>query len=209
MSKAIKHKIIDLDNKSKESIELPSFIFSAEIKEEIVAKVINWQLSNKRQGSHKVKERNEVVGSNAKIYRQKGTGRARAGTTRGPLWVGGGMAFATVDRNYTKKINKKAYKRAMQSIFSALTKEKRIIAIDSIKIDSPKTKLGIELLNSLEIENALIIVSQLESNLHLSLRNVPHITVISVENVDPISLLSHETIVIDQEAFNKLEGMFS
>ena len=119
------------------------------------------------------------------------------------------MAFATVDRNYSKKINKKAYKRAMQSIFSVLTKEKRIIAIDSIKIDSPKTKLGIEVLNSLEIDNALIIVSQLESNLDLSLRNIPHVTVIDVENVDPISLLSHETIVIDQEALNKLEGMFT
>ena len=163
----------------------------------------------KRQATKGQKNRSRVSGGGAKPWRQKGTGRARAGTTRGPLWVGGGMAFATVDRNYTKKINKKAYKRAMQSIFSALTKEKRIIAIDSIKIDSPKTKLGIELLNSLEIENALIIVSQLESNLHLSLRNVPHITVISVENVDPISLLSHETIVIDQEALNKLEGMFS
>ena len=150
-----------------------------------------------------------VSGGCAKPWRQKGTGRARAGTTRGPLWVGGGMAFATVDRNYSKKINKKAYKRAMQSIFSVLTKEKRIIAIDAIKIDSPKTKLGIEVLNSLEIDNALIIVSQLESNLDLSLRNIPHITVIDVENVDPISLLSHETIVIDQEALNKLEGMFS
>ena len=82
MDKAIKHKIIDLDNKSKENIDLPSFIFSVEIKKEIVAKVVNWQLSNKRQGSHKVKERNEVVGSNAKIYRQKGTGRARHSTKK-------------------------------------------------------------------------------------------------------------------------------
>ena len=126
-----------------------------------------------------------------------------------PLWVGGGMAFATVDRNYNKKINKKAYKRAMQSIFSALIEEKRIVAIDSIKIDSPKTKLGVEVLNSLELDNALFIVSELESNLVLSLRNIPHIKVISVENVDPISLLTYERIVIDQEALNKLEGMFS
>ena len=119
------------------------------------------------------------------------------------------MAFATVDRNYNKKINKKAYKRAMQCIFSALIEEKRIVAIDSIKIDSPKTKLGVEVLNSLELDNALFIVSELESNLVLSLRNIPHIKVISVENVDPISLLTYERIVIDQEALNKLEGMFS
>jgi len=150
-----------------------------------------------------------VSGGGAKPWRQKGTGRARAGTTRGPLWVGGGMAFATVDRNYNKKINKKAYKRAMQSIFSALIEEKRIVAIDSIKIDSPKTKLGVEVLNSLELDNALFIVSELESNLVLSLRNIPHIKVISVENVDPISLLTYKSIVIDHEALNKLEGMFS
>ena len=184
-------------------------IFNKEFNESLVHQVTTDYLSNHRSGTKAQKNRSAVSGGGAKPRPQKGSGRARAGTTRGPLWVGGGMAFATVDRNYSKKINKKAYKRAMQSIFSALTKEKRIIAIDSIKIDSPKTKLGIEVLNSLEIDNALIIVSQLESNLDLSLRNIPHITVIDVENVDPISLLSHETIVIDQEALIKLEGMFT
>ena len=205
----MKIDIIKFDGKKTGNMSLKDNVFNIEPRDDIMSRVVNWQLSKRRIGSHSVLSRSQISLTKSKAFKQKGTGRARAGTTRGPLWVGGGMAFATVDRNYTKKINKKAYKRAMQSIFSALTKEKRIIAIDSIKIDSPKTKLGIELLNSLEIENALIIVSQLESNLHLSLRNVPHITVISVENVDPISLLSHETIVIDQEAFNKLEGMFS
>ena len=111
--------------------------------------------------------------------------------------------------DYKKKINKKAYKKAMQSIFSALIEEKRIIAIESIKIDSPRTKLGVEVLKSLELESALIIVSELDENLNLSLRNIPHVKVISVENVHPINLLSHQSIVIDQEALNKLEGMFS
>ena len=97
----------------------------------------------------------------------------------------------------------------MQSIFSALIEEKRIIAIESIKIDSPKTKLGLEVLKSLELESALIIVSELDNNLNLSLRNIPHVKVTSVENVHPINLLSHQSIVIDQEALNKLEGMFS
>jgi large subunit ribosomal protein L4 len=119
------------------------------------------------------------------------------------------MAFATVNRNYNKKVNKKAYRRAMQSIFSSLIEEKRIIAIESIKIDSPKTKLGIEVLKSLELDSALIIVSELDNNLNLSLRNIPHVKAISVENVHPINLLSYQNIVIDQEALNKLEGMFS
>jgi len=205
----MKIDLINQENSTVKSIDISDSVFKAEINDGLIHELVTAYRSNGRSATKGQKNRSRVSGGGAKPWRQKGTGRARAGTTRGPLWVGGGMAFATVDRNYSKKINKKAYKRAMQSIFSALTKEKRIIAIDSIKIDSPKTKLGIEVLNSLEIDNALIIVSQLESNLDLSLRNIPHITVIDVENVDPISLLSHETIVIDQEALNKLEGMFS
>ena len=205
----MKIDLINQENSTVKSINISDSVFKAEINDGLIHELVTSYRSNGRSATKRQKNRSRVSGGGAKPWRQKGTGRARAGTTRGPLWVGGGMAFATVDRNYSKKINKKAYKRAMQSIFSVLTKEKRIIAIDSIKIDSPKTKLGIEVLNSLEIDNALIIVSQLESNLDLSLRNIPHITVIDVENVDPISLLSHETIVIDQEALNKLEGMFS
>jgi len=205
----MKIDLINQKNSTLKSIDISDSVFKAEINDGLIHELVTAYRSNGRSATKGQKNRSRVSGGGAKPWRQKGTGRARAGTTRGPLWVGGGMAFATVDRNYSKKINKKAYKRAMQSIFSALTKEKRIIAIDSIKIDSPKTKLGIEVLNSLEIDNALIIVSQLESNLDLSLRNIPHVTVIDVENVDPISLLSHETIVIDQEALNKLEGMFT
>ena len=205
----MKIDLINQENSTVKSIDISDSIFKTEINDGLIHELVTAYRSNGRSATKAQKNRSRVNGGGAKPWRQKGTGRARAGTTRGPLWVGGGMAFATVERNYSKKINKKAYKRAMQSIFSVLTKEKRIIAIDSIKIDSPKTKLGIEVLNSLEIENALIIVSQLESNLDLSLRNIPHIAVIDVENVDPISLLNHESIVIDQEALNKLEGMFS
>ena len=205
----MKIDLINQKNSTLKSIDISDSVFKAEINDGLIHELVTAYRSNGRSATKGQKNRSRVSGGGAKPWRQKGTGRARAGTTRGPLCVGGGMAFATVDRNYSKKINKKAYKRAMQSIFSVLTKEKRIIAIDAIKIDSPKTKLGIEVLNSLEIDNALIIVSQLESNLDLSLRNIPHITVIDVENVDPISLLSHETIVIDQEALNKLEGMFT
>ena len=205
----MKIDLINQENSTVKSIDISDSIFKAEINDGLIHELVTSYRSNGRSATKAQKNRSRVSGGGAKPWRQKGTGRARAGTTRGPLWVGGGMAFATVDRNYSKKINKKAYRRAMQSIFSVLIEEKRIVAIDSIKIDSPKTKLGVEVLNSLEIDNALFIVSELDSNLVLSLRNIPHIKVISVENVDPISLLSHESIVIDQEALNKLEGMFS
>ena len=180
-------EILNQNGSGDSKVSLAEGVFNQEFNQDLVHQLVNTYIHNSHQRTKGQKNRSRVSGGGAKPWRQKGTGRARAGTTRGPLWVGGGMAFATVDRNYSKKINKKAYKRAMQSIFSVLTKEKRIIAIDAIKIDSPKTKLGIEVLNSLEIDNALIIVSQLESNLDLSLRNIPHITVIDVENVDPIS----------------------
>ena len=205
----MKIDLINQENSTVKSIDISDSVFKSEINNGLIHELVTAYRSNGRSATKAQKNRSRVSGGGAKPWRQKGTGRARAGTTRGPLWVGGGMAFATVDRNYNKKINKKAYKRAMQSIFSALIEEKRIVAIDSIKIDSPKTKLGVEVLNSLELDNALFIVSELESNLVLSLRNIPHIKVISVENVDPISLLTYKSIVIDHEALNKLEGMFS
>ncbi|HJL79908.1 MAG: 50S ribosomal protein L4 [Gammaproteobacteria bacterium] len=205
----MKIDLVNQENSTVRSIDISDSVFKAEINDGLIHELVTSYRSNGRSATKGQKNRSRVSGGGAKPWRQKGTGRARAGTTRGPLWVGGGMAFATVERNYSKKINKKAYKRAMQSIFSALIEEKRIIAIESIKIDSPKTKLGLQVLSSLELRNALFIVSELDSNLNLSLRNIPHIKAISVENVDPISLLGHEKIVIDQDALNKLEGMFS
>ena len=205
----MKIDLVNQENSTVKSINISDSVFKAEINDGLIHELVTAYRSNGRSATKGQKNRSRVSGGGAKPWRQKGTGRARAGTTRGPLWVGGGMAFATVNRNYKKKINKKAYKKAMQSIFSALIEEKRIIAIESIKIDSPKTKLGLEVLKSLELESALIIVSELDNNLNLSLRNIPHVKVTSVENVHPINLLSHQSIVIDQEALNKLEGMFS
>ena len=205
----MKIDLVNQENSTVKSIDISDSVFKSEVNHGLIHELVTSYSSNGRSATKAQKNRSRVSGGGAKPWRQKGTGRARAGTTRGPLWVGGGMAFATVNRNYKKKINKKAYKKAMQSIFSALIEEKRIIAIESIKIDSPRTKLGVEVLKSLELESALIIVSELDENLNLSLRNIPHVKVISVENVHPINLLSHQSIVIDQEALNKLEGMFS
>ena len=205
----MKIDLVNQENSTVKSIDISDSVFNSEINDGLIHELVTSYRSNGRSVTKAQKNRSRVSGGGAKPWRQKGTGRARAGTTRGPLWVGGGMAFATVKRNYNKKINRKAYKKAMQSIFSSLIEEKRIIAIESIKIDSPKTKLGVEVLKSLELESALIIVSELNTNLNLSLRNIPHVKVISVENVDPINLLNHQNIVIDQEALNKLEGMFS
>ena len=205
----MKIDLVNQENNTLKSIEISDAVFKADVNEGLIHELVTSYRSNGRSATKAQKNRSRVNGGGAKPWRQKGTGRARAGTSRSPLWVGGGMAFATVERNYSKKINKKAYKRAMQSIFSTLIKEKRVVVIESIQIDSPKTKLAASIIKTLGIESALIIVSDQNTNLELGMRNLPHVKVISAESVDPISLLSYENIIIDEAALKKIEVTYS
>jgi large subunit ribosomal protein L4 len=205
----MKIDLVNQENNTLKSIEISDAVFKTDVNEGLIHELVTSYRSNGRSATKAQKNRSRVNGGGAKPWRQKGTGRARAGTSRSPLWVGGGMAFATVERNYSKKINKKAYKRAMQSIFSTLIKEKRVVAIESIQIDSPKTKLAASIIKTLGIESALIIVSGQNANLELGMRNLPHVKVISAESVDPISLLSYENIIIDEAALKKIEVTYS
>ena len=205
----MKIDLVNQENNTLKSIEISDAVFKTDVNEGLIHELVTSYRSNGRSATKAQKNRSRVNGGGAKPWRQKGTGRARAGTSRSPLWVGGGMAFATVVRNYSKKINKKAYKRAMQSIFSTLVKEKRVVAIESIQIDSPKTKLAASIIKALGIESALIIVSDQNTNLELGMRNLPHVKVTSVESVDPISLLSYENIIIDEVALKKIEVTYS
>ena len=205
----MKIDLVNQENNTLKSIEISDAVFKTDVNEGLIHELVTSYRSNGRSATKAQKNRSRVNGGGAKPWRQKGTGRARAGTSRSPLWVGGGMAFATVERNYSKKINKKAYKRAMQSIFSTLIKENRVVAIESIQIDSPKTKLAASIIKTLGIESALIIVSDQNTNLELGMRNLPHVKVISAESVDPISLLSYENIIIDEAALKKIEVTYS
>ena len=205
----MKIDLVNQENNTLKSIEISDAVFKTDVNEGLIHELVTSYRSNGRSATKAQKNRSRVNGGGAKPWRQKGTGRARAGTSRSPLWVGGGMAFATVERNYSKKINKKAYKRAMQSIFSTLIKEKRVVVIESIQIDSPKTKLAASIIKALGIESALIIISDQNTNLELGMRNLPHVKVTSVESVDPISLLSYENIIIDEVALKKIEVTYS
>ena len=181
MSKAIKHKIIDLNNKAKEDIDLPSFIFSTDIKQEIVAKVVNWQLSNRRQGSHKVKERNEVVGSNAKIYRQKGTGRARHGSKKVVQFKGGGVVHGPKVRSHNKKIPSKLKKQAIRILLSSKLKEGKLKIIDKLELKNIKTKEVKSKFDKLGIKSATFIENaEINKNFLLSTRNLKEIDLLSV-----------------------------
>ena len=180
MDKAIKYKIIDLDNKSKENIDLPSFIFSTEIKEEIVAKVVNWQMTNKRQGSHKVKERNEVEGSNAKIYRQKGTGRARHGSKKVVQFKGGGVVHGPKVRSHNKKIPSKLKKQAIRILLSSKLKDGKLKIIDKLELKKIKTKEVKGKFDKLGIKSATFIeVGDINKNFLLSTRNALTVSIVN------------------------------
>lgn len=190
---------------AKQSIQISDEIFSNEFNSDLVHQVVTSFLSGARQGSHSQKNRSDVRGGGKKPYRQKGTGRARAGTIRSPIWRGGGVAFASSPRDYSKKVNKKMYRAAIKSILSELLRQERLVAITTPKLTEPKTKLMANYLKDLQLEKALIIVDELDTNLYLSARNIPHLEVATVKEINPVMLLRSERVAITPEAFKLIE----
>ena len=205
MSKAIKYKIIDLNNKVKEDIDLPGFIFSTDIKQEIVAKVINWQLANKRQGSHKVKERNEVVGSNAKIYKQKGTGRARHGSKKVVQFKGGGVVHGPKVRSHNKKIPSKLKKQAIRILLSSKLKEGKLKIIDKLELKNIKTKEVKNKFDKLGIKSATFIESaEINKNFLLSTRNLKEVDFLSVKGLNAYQIIKRDTLIVSLSAVKEV-----
>ena len=190
---------------AKQNIQISDEIFSNEFNSDLVHQVVTSFLSGARQGSHSQKNRSDVRGGGKKPYRQKGTGRARAGTIRSPIWRGGGVAFASSPRDYSKKVNKKMYRAAIKSILSELLRQERLVAITTPKLTEPKTKLMANYLKDLQLEKALIIVDELDANLYLSARNIPHLEVATVKEINPVMLLRSERVAITPEAFKLIE----
>ena len=205
MSKAIKHKILDLNNKTKEDIDLPKFIFSTDIKQEIVAKVVNWQLANKRQGSHKVKERNEIVGSNAKIYRQKGTGRARHGSKKVVQFKGGGVVHGPKVRSHNKKIPSKLKKQAIRILLSSKLKEGKLKIIDKLELKSIKTKEVKNKFDKLGIKSATFIEgTDINKNFMLSTRNLKGIDLLSINGMNAFQIIKRDVLVVSLSAIKEV-----
>ena len=196
------------DNTKLESIDLNKTVFGVQVNDGLVHQVVTAYLSNARSGTKGHKNRSTASGGGIKPWRQKGTGRARAGTIRSPLWVGGGKTFAPDNQNFTKKINKKEYKTAIKSILTSLLKNKRLIVVDTFKIDEPKTKEMSKVLKSLEVDDALIVVNEKQTNLDLASRNIPKVELITAEKINPVSLISHENVVIDTAGIKKIESIY-
>ena len=196
-----------INSKSKTSVS--EVIFNQSVNKELITQLINSFVSNSHQGTKAQKNRSDVRGGGKKPWRQKGTGRARAGTIRSPIWRGGGVTFAARSKSSEpKKINKKMYKSAMRSIFSSLAENNKIFISKNISIENPKTKELLELLKKIKFNSGLIIVSNLSSNLELAARNIPHVDITDVNFINPIKLLKHDAILIAEDCLPKLEELF-
>ena len=184
-------------------------IFNKEFNESLVHQVATDYLSNQRSGTKAQKNRSAVSGGGAKPRPQKGSGRARAGTTRGPIWRKGGVTFAAKPKDYNKKINKKMYKNALNCILSELVRKKRLICVDDFNVTEPKTKSFLSELNKLKITNALLVVHEEKINVFLAGRNLKNIEIVSPLGVNPYNLMRYENVVIDSKVLDKIQGMTS
>ena len=190
--------------------EVSEKIFGVERNKDLIAQLIKIYIENSHPGTKAQKNRSAVRGGGKKPWRQKGTGRARAGTSRSPLWRGGGVVFpASTKSAKPKKLNKKMYKSAMRSIFSSLAKENRVFLSDQINIENPKTKDFADFLKKNELKEGLFIVDEISNNLSLASRNLPNVNVTNLNALNPISLLKFNSVVIVENCLNLIEEKLS
>ena len=198
-------KIELLSSTKNQDLNISDNAFSKDFNESLVHQAVVSFMAGSRQGTSKQKTRSEVRGGGKKPYRQKGTGRARAGTIRSPLWRGGGVTFAATPRDYSKKINKKMYRAAIRSIFSELLRQGRLVAIEQPVLEKPKTKEINNFLNEFFLSKVLIITDELDINLYLSARNIPNVDIITVREINPVNLLKAQKVAVTADAFKKIE----
>lgn len=184
--------------------------FGRAYNEALVHQVVTAYMANARLGNRAQKDRSAVKHSTKKPWRQKGTGRARAGMTSSPLWRGGGKIFPnSPDENFSQKLNKKMYRAGVSSILSQLAREERLAVVDQFTLDAPKTKLLAQKLKGMGLDDVLIITDAIDENLWLSSRNLPHVNVVTVSNADPVSLIRHAKVLLTKGAVTKIEEMLA
>ena len=186
-------------------IQVSEATFGRDFSEALVHQVVTSYLAGGRAGTKAQKNRSAVRGGGRKPWRQKGTGRARVGTIRSPIWVGGGRAFAAQPRDHSQKVNRKMYRGALQSILSELVRQDRLIVVDSLGVAEPKTKALIENLSKHDFDKGLIITAEVDENLYLSSRNVPGVHCLDVAGIDPVSLVSADKVIVTVEAVEKIQ----
>ena len=200
----MKLKVVNAGAGSAE-VELADATFAREFNESLVHQVVTAYMAAGRAGTKAQKTRAEVRGGGRKPHAQKGTGSARAGSIRSPLWVGGGKTFAARPRDFGQKVNRKMYRGALRAMLSELARTERLVAVPSIELDAPKTKLLVDRLRTLELENVLIVVEAFEEKLFLAARNLPSVAVQTVAQLDPVSLARHDKVLVTVAALKMLE----
>jgi large subunit ribosomal protein L4 len=187
------------------SLEVSEAAFGSDFNEALVHQVVTAYLAAGRAGTKAQKSRARVRGGGTKPWRQKGTGRARAGTIRSPIWVGGGRTFAAQPRDHGQKVNRKMYRAAIRSVMSELVRQGRLVVVDKFAVNEPKTRLVAGRLKELDVKSALIVVEAFDEPLYLAARNLPHVEVLEVSAVDPISLIRYENVIMTVPAVKLLE----
>ena len=191
--------------KPASEIQLSDAAFGRDYNEALVHQVVTAYMAAGRAGTKAQKTRAEVRGGGKKPWSQKGTGQARAGSIRSPIWVGGGRAFAAKPRDFSQKVNRKMYRAAMQTMVSQLVRDDRLVAVESIELSAPRTKLLISKLAEFGLSRALILVEAYEEKLFLAARNIPHVEVMAVSALDPVSLVKHDKVVATVGALKLLD----
>ena len=199
-------KVINEKGEAQQALAASDQLFARDNNEALIHQVVVAYHANGRQGTRQQKTRSEVRHSTKKPWRQKGTGRARAGMTSSPLWRGGGRIFPNKpDENFSQKLNRKMYRAGMASILSQLVREERLSVIDGLAIDQPKTKLLAGMLAGLGVQDVLILTDKLDDNLYLASRNLPNVLVLEARHADPVSLMRYERVLVSRAAVKHLE----
>ena len=197
--------VVKPGNKAAGTVAVSEANFAREYNEALVHQVVTAYLSGARQGTRAQKTRSEVAGGGKKPWRQKGTGRARAGTIRSPIWRSGGVTFAAKPQDHSQKVNRKMYRAAMRSILSELARTDRLMIVEALDVEQPKTKLLAETLKGYGVDNVLIVVDNVDKNLYLASRNLHKVDVRDVEGADPVSLIAYDKVMITVDAVKRFE----
>jgi large subunit ribosomal protein L4 len=196
-------------NAAASTLSVSDAAFAREYNEDLVHQVVTSYLAGARQGTKAQKNRAAVSGGGKKPWRQKGTGRARAGTIRSPIWRSGGVTFAAQPRDHSVKVNRKMYRAAMQAILSELARQDRLMVVESLDLEQPKTRLLVKQLGEYGIDNALVIAGEVDENLYLASRNLHKVDVRDANGIDPVSLLAYDKVLATVDAVKKIEEMLA
>lgn len=202
-------KVYDDKGKTKATFAAPATLFGRDFNEALVHQIVVAYQANARQGTRAQKDRGDVAHTTRKPWRQKGTGRARAGMTSSPLWRGGGKTFpSTPEENFAHKVNRKMFRAGVCSILSQLARDDRVVVVDELSIDAPRTKLLAQKLKAMGLDSVLIVTDRVDENLYLAARNLKHVMVVETRHADPVSMIHFDKVVLTRPAIATLEQMW-